>query len=264
MKIIASLILLHSSLFLGGATAFTVSGPHKLKKPHSFSLSSSTIDEGSPWDLMTIAGPQEIVRCEGQSRKTFDFRDKSREVVQLGMDSEGRPVSAEIELWIGPNYTPFKVKAFSENGLQYPIQSLIGTRSKIAQVEVRNVAPMELPFSAACSYASPELADIRRKIPETEKPVTVQGAGAIHSIPLTPGGSRARVFLKTDSRNLNARIELLNGPNNVKQKFDVYTSNGVLNALYVVFETPERTQYTVRIMNQAKLEFPAYAYVAQF
>jgi hypothetical protein len=263
MKIFYSQVLSLCSMFLWRASSFTGFGP-KSQKKLSFTLSSSTIDEGSSWDLMTIAGNKDIVRCEGQSRKTFDFRDKTKELVQLGMDSEGRPVSAEIELWIGPNYTPFKVKAFSENGLQYPIQSLIGTRSKIAQVEVRNVAPMELPFSAACSYASPALAEVRRRIPENEKAVVVQGAGAIHSVPLTPGGSRARVFIRTDNRNLNARIELLNGPNNVKQKFDVYTSNGVLNSFYVVFETPERTQYTIRILNQAKVEFPAYAYIAQF
>jgi hypothetical protein len=213
---------------------------------------------------MTIADNKEILRCEGQSRKTFDFRDISRDVVQLGMDSEGRPMSAEIQLWIGPDWTPFKVKAYSENGLQYPVQSLIGTRNKNSQVEVRNIGPMELPFSAACSYATPPLAEARRRIPETEKPVTVQGAGAIHSIPLTPGGSQARVFLKTDTRQLNARVELLNGPNNVKQKYEVFTNNGVLNSLYVVFETPERSGYTIRILNQAQVEFPAYAYVAQF
>lgn len=263
MKIIYTQILYLSSFLLWGADAYTVSGP-KTQTKNCFALSSSTVDEGTSWDLMTIAGSKDIVRCEGQSRKTFDFRDKSREVVQLGMDSEGRPVSAEIELWIGPNYTPFKVKAFSENGLQYPIQSLIGTRSKMAQVEVRNIAPMELTFSAACSYASPALAEMRRRIPETEKAVTVQGAGAIYSVPLTAGGNRARVYITTDNRNLNARIELLNGPNNVKQKFDVYTSNGELNSFYIVFETPERTPYTIRILNQAKVEFPAYAYVAQF
>lgn len=262
MKFIYSKSLSLCLLSVWGASAFSVSGPKAQSKPSSALFSS--VDERTSWDLMTIANNKEILRCEGQSRKTFDFRDISKDIVQLGMDSEGRPMSAEIQLWIGPDWTPFKVKAFSENGLQYPIQSLIGTRNKSSQIEVRNIGPMELPFSAACSYAPPALVEARKRIVETEKPITVQGAGAIHSVPLTPGGSQARVFLRTDTRQLNARIELLNGPNNVKQKFEVFTNNGVLNSLYVVFETPERSGYTIRIINQAQVEFPAYAFVAQF
>jgi hypothetical protein len=48
----------------------------------------------------------------------------------------------------------------------------------------------------------------------------------------------------------------------VKQKFEVFTNNGVLNSLYVVFETPG-TGYTIRIINLAPVEFPAYAFIKQ-
>jgi hypothetical protein len=244
------------------AAAFSVSG-HKVPSKPSFAL-FSLVDESTMWDLQTIAGNQQILRCEGQSRKTFNYPDKSRDTVQLGMESDGRPLKADVELWTGPDYTPFKVSVYSQDGKLFPIQSLIGTKSKMAQVEVRNTGPMEFPFNVACSYAAPALADVRNKIPETEKKILVQGGGAVHSVPLTPGGSRARVFLNTDGRNLKAKIELLNGPNNVKQRFEVYTSYGVGCSLYIVFDTPGSSQYTVRIINENRVEFPAYAFVSQF
>lgn len=263
MRVFYSQLLAICGFQAWGAIAFIVSpGAQTRPRKPSFSL-HSTVSEGekSNWDLSGISNS--ILRCEGQSRKTFDFRDLSKEVVQLGMTTEGRPLEAEIQLWIGPDWVPFKVKVFSEDGRTFPVQSLIGTRKKSAQVEVRNAGPLTLPFTAACSYAKPPLSEIRDIIPQTEEARRVQGAGAVYSFPLeqTDKG-QARVFLKTDTRQLNARVELLNGPNNVKQKFEVFTNNGVLNSLYVVFETPG-TGYTIRIINLAPVEFPAYAFIKQ-
>ena len=31
--------------------------------------------------------------------------------LQVALGSEGRPVHADIHLWLGPNYTPFSIKA---------------------------------------------------------------------------------------------------------------------------------------------------------
>jgi hypothetical protein len=122
---------------------------------------------------------------------------------------------------------------------------------------------MELPLNAACTYAKPPLTDIRKQIAESgESKLTIQG-GAINSLPLDPGVKQVRILLNTDARQLNTRIELLNGPNNPKQLFEVFTNNGVLNSLYVVLNTPGSGN-TVRIINQAPVEFPAYAYIMPF
>jgi hypothetical protein len=272
MKVMLNSQLLTIGAFqvlLGGVvtTAFSISGPLQARRrPNpSFVALHSAVGEKTSWDLASVASPTNYIpRCEGQSRKTFDFPNVNQDVVQLAMNTEGRPMDAEVQLWIGPDWTPFKLKVFSEDGQKYPVQSLIGTRKKSAQVEVRNLGPMTLPFNAACSYAKPPLAEVRTKIPETEEARRVQGAGAVYSFPLEYGKAQARVFLKTDTRQLHARVELLNGPNNVKQKYEVFTNNGVLNSLYVVFETPGGSGYTIRITNQAPVEFPAYAYITQF
>jgi hypothetical protein len=246
-----------------GTSAFTITTRTTPPATTSTRL-LSTVDQGTKWDLQTIAGTNQILRCEGQSRKTFNYPDTKSDTVMLGMESDGRPIKGEIELWIGPNWNPFKLSTYSQNGQLYPIQSLVGTRGRMAQIEVRNTAPYEFPFNVACSYATPELASVRTKIPETEKSVKVQGGGMIHSIPLELGGSQTRIFFNTPGRNLNVKVELLNGPNNCKQWYEAVTGNGVASSLYLVFDTPGSNQYTLRIMNKNTVEFPVYVYVAQF
>jgi hypothetical protein len=61
---------------------------------------------------------------------------------------------------------------------------------------------------------------------------------------------------------LNARIELLNAPNNPKQTFEVFTNNGELNSLCVCFNTPD-VGTTVRIVNLAPVEFPCYIHLKE-
>jgi hypothetical protein len=50
--------------------------------------------------------------------------------------STGRPVKAQVELWVGPDWTPFTLKAYTEDGEKRPIQCVMGTRGKVAQVRV--------------------------------------------------------------------------------------------------------------------------------
>ena len=76
-------------------------------------------------------------RIEGKTRKTWKFNDVSRDRVQLALTSTGRPVNADVQLWLGPDWTPMKLKTYSEDGNLRPVQTLIGTRNKAAMVEVR-------------------------------------------------------------------------------------------------------------------------------
>jgi len=200
-------------------------------------------------------------RVEGKTRKTWKFNDLAKDRVQVAVTSEGRPVNADIQLWLGPDWTPFSMKAYSEDGKLRPVQTLIGTRNKAAMIEVRNVGEYEFPFNAASNYAEGAMALVPQEIPATTSGERVDG-GALRSYPVDPSAEKLEVVLNTDGKQLNARIELLNAPNNPKQTFECFTNNGELNSLCVCFNTPDPGT-TVRIVNLAPVEFPCYIHLKE-
>lgn len=218
-------------------------------------VSQGVTSKTAGWQLDQISPVQ---RIEGETRHAFGFSDNSRDTVQVAMHSpNNRPITSEVNLWLGPNYTPFQLKCHSENGKEFPIQTLVGTKKYAVNVEVKNTGPYTHPLNAACSYAIAPLAEVPKAI-QFEQCTYIEG-GAVRKVPFPAEVDQLQVLLKTEGKQLKAKIELLNGPNNVKQEYEVYASNGAATSLFLVFETPGQGN-SIRVKNLASLEYPLDMY----
>lgn len=239
---------------LTATSAFTVAPTPAASKTQLFSIdgrSPGVTSKTADWEIKQIS-PNVVIH--GQTRHTWNMADNSKEIVQIAMESTGRPLNADVQLWIGPDWTPVTIHAHSEDGKDYPIQTLVGTRNMAANVEVKNTGPSTMPVNSAVSYAISPLADARDRVAEEVEGKYMEG-GSVHHLSFAPEIDQLQVLLKTQGKQLNAKIELLNGPNNVKQEFEVFTNNGELNSLFVVFNTPGEGN-AIRVKNLAPLEYP--------
>ena len=193
MKLSAGLI---AALYaFQGTTGFNIGSPKAVSAPRNFAGRMSVIRRAAGWDIKQISPDGGLIqRVEGKTRKTWKFNDLSRDRVQVALESEGRPVTADIQLWLGPDWTPFSLKAYSEDGKARPIQTLVGTRNKAAMIEVKNNGDAQFPFKAASNYAEGAMTSIPAEIPGTTPGERVDG-GAIRSYPVDPLTEQLEVCL---------------------------------------------------------------------
>jgi len=195
------------------------------------------------------------ILVQGGSLRTWSYRSPAVEQVQVVLSTEGRPLDADIELWHGPDNTPCKMRVYVENGQLRPFSAVIETPRGPNTVAIRNIGQIEFPIAANVladdvDFPSPDCAS---------SSMTVQG-GALRTYPFDPSVDSVQVLLKTDGRPLNARIELLQGPNNNKQVIELYTEDGCDRPFFCVLETPGSGN-VVRVVNTAPVEFPMTAAV---
>jgi len=193
------------------------------------------------------------VTVQGGSLKTWTFKSHAVERVQVVLKTEGRPLDADVELWAGPDNTPHKMRVYVENGSSRPFSTVLETPRGPNTVAIRNIGQMEFPMAAQVEAVSSEEA-LDGEMRPTHGPMTIQG-GALRTFPFDPMVDSVQVLLRTDGRPLNARVELLQGPNNNKQVIELYTEDGLDRPFYAILETPGNGN-VVRIVNTATVEFP--------
>ena len=204
-----------------------------------------------------MAGPatDSSILVQGGSLRTWSYRSPSVEQVQVVLSTEGRPLDADIELWQGPDNTPCKMRVYVENGQLRPFSAVVETPRGPNTVAIRNIGQIEFPFAAnvvAEDVDAPSAECLSTRM-------TIQG-GALRTYPFDPTVDSVQVLLKTDGRPLNARIELLQGPNNNKQVIELYAEDGLDRPFFCILETPGSGN-VVRVVNTAPVEFPMTAAV---
>merc|ERR1712232_585225 len=145
---------------------------------------------------------------------------------------------------------PHKMKVYVEDGAIRTFNAVIGTPRGPTTIAIRNIAQLEFPLSASLVPSE----DYGVFTVQSGSAHTIQG-GALRTYPFDPMVDSVQVLLRTDGRPLNARIELLQGPNNNKQVIELYTEDGLDRPFYAILETPGSGN-VLRIVNTATVEFP--------
>lgn len=159
------------------------------------------------------------VIVQGGSLETWSFPSPAIERVQVRLETEGRPLNANVELWQGPDNCPQKMGVYLEDASLRPFNAVIATPRGSNAIAIRNTGVLEFPLTASVDKDrnSGRLWDFDYRPEHTR---VVQG-GAVYTEPFPPGVASVQLMLKTDGRPLNARVELLQGPNNNKQVMEV-------------------------------------------
>ncbi|KAL1514739.1 hypothetical protein AB1Y20_003826 [Prymnesium parvum] len=195
---------------------------------------------------------------QGGSLRTWSYRSAAVEQVQVVLCTEGRPLDAGIELWHGPDNTPCHMRVFIEDGSLRPFNAVIETPRGPNTVAIRNIGPIEFPLVATVenNYVNQPTSNCLT----TSR--MVQG-GSLRTYHFSQNVESVQVYLRTDGRPLNARIEVLQGPNNNKQVIELYTEDGLDRPFLCFLETPGSSN-VVTVVNTAPIEFPMTASVIPF
>jgi hypothetical protein len=221
----------------------------------------SSADEGDA--VPTVWERRTPTMVQGGSLRTWSFVTHLLNTVQVHLRTDGRPMNANVDLWQGPDNNPQRMAVYVEDGSVRPFQCFMATPFGQNTVSVRNTAQLEYPLQAVLEAGPMLMASpnhergMARLLDASSK--TIQG-GAVLTKPFEPSVQSVQLYLKTDGRPLNCRVELLQGPNNIKQCLEVYTEDGSIRPLYVIMETPG-VGNVVRIVNTATIEFPIEAVV---
>lgn len=284
MKIYANLLALSSiagaSAFVAQSSAFTksssilkasysYSGDALGQKEKSTSSTVSPVADSSPAEMIPVSSEDiwsdiDTLKIQGDTLRTCSFSE-GVERVEVLMKTNGRPLNAVAELWQGHHNDPQRIRVYLEDGAERNLRVTFEAPGSSNSVAIRNIGSQEYPltagveadFGGAQSTGSP--ADILSSMSE---PRLVQG-GAVYTLPFDPEVESIQVMLESDGRPMNARVELLQGPNNVKQAMDIYSENGCDRPLYVIMDSPG-TGNVVRIKNTATVEYPLSAFIEPY
>jgi len=204
----------------------------------------------------SIAAVSQAVLVQGGSLKTWSFPSSLVNRVQVVLTTDGRPLDADVQLWQGPDNTPCSMRVYSEDGSIRPFSAVIAIPyDGDNTVAVRNIGQIEFPLAASVTSQNiiEPISDFR------DASMVVQG-GALRTYNFDTSVESVEIMLRTDGRPLNARIEVLQGPNNNKQVVELHTEDGLERPFFAIIDTLGSGN-VVRVVNTAPMEFPMVASV---
>jgi hypothetical protein len=223
--------------------------------PFQNSMGSNMMSIDQIWETSTPTTVQ------GGSLRTWSYANPAVERVHVLLKTDGRPLDADVELWQGPDNTPHKMKVYVEDGAKRTFSAFIDTPRSPNTICIKNTGHLEFPLYS-CVGPDKVAGDACLAATSVGRGEVIQG-GALRTYAFEPIVDSVAVLIKTDGRPLNARIELLQGPNNNKQVLELYTEDGLDRPFMAIIQTPGSGN-VVRVVNTAPVEFPMHATVVEY
>lgn len=189
--------------------------------------------------------------------------------VQYYLETEGRPLKASVNLWIGPIRTTHTLTTDVENGFETPISGTLTFKKNIGPVlKISTSKNYDLPIKCGVYVPNPiraeELMDNTKRVWANTKPSekikiqggsTYGGGGAVRywKIPANVKSVQLLGWSKdVGKKSFKLDIEVLQGPNN-KRQFYYLQCGGSTQPWHGVIQTPGKGS-VIRIYNNKFVE----------
>lgn len=219
---------------------------------------------------------------QGESRRTFSTSGTDSSTVQL--ETDGRPLNANVEVWQGPGNNPAKMRLYSEDGYLRPWVAGFANTPRggySTSLSVNNEANVAFPLRANMmgdrnynsrsyggygngggygygmggGYGMMGGGDGGYVGSSRRSAINVDG-GALKTFSFPPGVQAVVVEIWSEDFPCYADVELWDGPNAVKQAAEIYTDSGYDRPWSAIIENPRFDSATIAVRNVGPLEFP--------
>lgn len=270
-------------LAVGSTDAFSINKPFK---PTTKSAPSNIALHSSADPQFNLAQPDNkmfplkipMTRIEGGGTLRTYKMPPGTERIEMEFQTNGRPMKALIELWTGPIRRTHRMEIINQDGSLSPYRAVLKCKKFDTGGQVLKVSAhggYEYPLEAGVAAASPErakqLEEMTMKVWDNNPKQFFQGGpieggpGMVKTFPIDANVKSVQIIFwsaRVGKKSCKAGIELLHGPNNTRQSYDLQCS-GSGQPLHAVFETPG-AGWVVRIYNKNFLEFPFEAMVVPY
>jgi len=210
----------------------------------------------------------------GGTVRTWDIPPEA-ERLSYYIRTNGRPLKAMVELWVGPIRRIHSVNIESEDGDESPYRAMLKFKPGTKTLKISTTGSHEFPleFGAEVPNAArmQETWAATQKVFDSNPKVTVQGGST------EGGGGSVRYFTIPDNvdssqlvlwsrdigkRTVKCKVEVLQGPNSVRQLYDLHCG-GSTQPYHAIIPTPG-PGWTIRIIATNYMEFPFEAVVTPY